>query len=333
MTDKPNLGWPQDQRDIEAREALQKEAKAFAAASEKFLLSDPELNGFELGWRAALEFISEGFTGTLSADYLIGHKDALDWAAQMATHTDPRTSDWYYDDPYELSKAISKGPDLSHYARPLASKMKGEPIADQPARAAIDGAIAYGRMGVNPPPAGHWLTEYWSVGQQLAELGKTSAWDNVTPVENRQKDNDSAARNGDGMATSIPEGILDALRFYANGSHFTMHDSSAWDTVSGEPPNFYEDESNTATVEDGSIAKLALRGKFFPDAEYKEPMVEGEVFAAAPEALRAAGVALSDAEIHSLWILSPPDEDGNDYVPFARAIESRILAKCKGEQS
>lgn len=219
------------------------------------------------------------------------------------------------------------------WAAALASKMKGEPIADQPARAAIDGAIAYGRMGVNPPPAGHWLTEYWSVGQQLAELGKTSAWDNVTPVENRQKDNDSAARNGDGMATSIPEGILDALRFYANGSHFTMHDSSAWDTVSGEPPNFYEDESNTATVEDGSIAKLALRGKFFPDAEYKEPMVEGEVFAAAPEALRAAGVALSDAEIHSLWILSPPDEDGNDYVPFARAIESRILAKCKGEQS
>ncbi|MFS2103583.1 hypothetical protein [Ralstonia sp. Ralssp135] len=48
---------------------------------------------------------------------------------------------------------------------------------------AVDGAIAYGRMGVNRPPDGHWLTEYWSIGQQLAELGKTSAWDNQTPVE------------------------------------------------------------------------------------------------------------------------------------------------------
>lgn len=58
-------------------------------------------------------------------------------------------------------------------------------IEDQDARAAIDGAIAFGRMGVNEPPAGHWLTEYWSIGRQLAELGKTSAWDNQTPVESR----------------------------------------------------------------------------------------------------------------------------------------------------
>ncbi|WP_240804924.1 hypothetical protein [Cupriavidus oxalaticus] len=58
-----------------------------------------------------------------------------------------------------------------------------EQIAQQDARFAIDGAIAYGRMGTNQPPAGHWLTEYWSIGQQLAELGKTSAWDNQTPVD------------------------------------------------------------------------------------------------------------------------------------------------------
>lgn len=59
-------------------------------------------------------------------------------------------------------------------------------IAEQDARYAIDGAIAYGRMGVNPPPAGHWLTEYWAIGQQLAELGKTSAWDNRTPVDSKE---------------------------------------------------------------------------------------------------------------------------------------------------
>jgi len=52
-----------------------------------------------------------------------------------------------------------------------------------------------------------------------------------------------------------------ALKFYADGEHFTLHDGSAWDTVSGEPMNFYEDESNTATVEDGSVAKLVLAGE------------------------------------------------------------------------
>ncbi|WP_216621292.1 DUF3850 domain-containing protein, partial [Cupriavidus necator] len=83
-------------------------------------------------------------------------------------------------------------------------------------------------------------------------------------------------------APKVPEGILDALRFYANGSHFILSDGTAWDTVSGEPPNFWCDEAGTATVEDGSVAKLALQGKFFTDQEYTEPAVEGEVFGAAP---------------------------------------------------
>jgi hypothetical protein len=52
--------------------------------------------------------------------------------------------------------------------------------------------------------------------------------------------------------------LRNALKFYADGNHFIVHDESAWDTVSGEPSNFYEDEANTATVEDGSIAKAAL---------------------------------------------------------------------------
>lgn len=56
-------------------------------------------------------------------------------------------------------------------------------ISEQDARFTIDGAIALGRIGANPPPAGHWLAEYWSIGQQLAALGKTSAWDNQTPVD------------------------------------------------------------------------------------------------------------------------------------------------------
>lgn len=54
--------------------------------------------------------------------------------------------------------------------------------------------------------------------------------------------------------------LREALQFYANGDHFTKHDPNAWDNVSGEPANLWEDEANTATVEDGSIARAALAG-------------------------------------------------------------------------
>jgi hypothetical protein len=57
------------------------------------------------------------------------------------------------------------------------------------------------------------------------------------------------------------ENMLKALRFYANGHHFGLSDPDAWDTVSGEPQNYYCDEAGTATVEDGSIAAAALRGE------------------------------------------------------------------------
>ncbi|SDX15768.1 hypothetical protein SAMN05518669_103426 [Variovorax sp. YR634] len=58
--------------------------------------------------------------------------------------------------------------------------------------------------------------------------------------------------------------LREALQFYADGNHFTQHQPDAWDTVSGEPSNFYEDESNTATVEDGSVAKMALAAQPCP---------------------------------------------------------------------
>lgn len=48
----------------------------------------------------------------LSLDYLQGHKDGLEWAAQMAEANHPQTGDWLYDDPVELAKAIRKGPDM-----------------------------------------------------------------------------------------------------------------------------------------------------------------------------------------------------------------------------
>lgn len=57
------------------------------------------------------------------------------------------------------------------------------------------------------------------------------------------------------------ENLRKALKFYADGEHFIKADDSAWDTVSGEPQNYWCDEAGTATVEDGSIARLALSGQ------------------------------------------------------------------------
>lgn len=55
----------------------------------------------------------------LPLDYLQGHKDGLEWAAQLAEANHPETGDWLYDDPIELAKAIRKGPDMPP-AQPVA---------------------------------------------------------------------------------------------------------------------------------------------------------------------------------------------------------------------
>lgn len=64
----------------------------------------------------------------LPLDYLQGHKDGLEWAAQLAEANHPETGDWLYDDPIELAKAIRKGPDM-----PTVSVVPGKwiPVSEQ----------------------------------------------------------------------------------------------------------------------------------------------------------------------------------------------------------
>lgn len=54
------------------------------------------------------------------------------------------------------------------------------------------------------------------------------------------------------------EALEKALRFYARKAHFSLSDADAWDTVSGEPQNYWCDDAGTATVEDGTVARAAL---------------------------------------------------------------------------
>ncbi|HHG0551826.1 TPA: DUF551 domain-containing protein [Klebsiella pneumoniae] len=62
----------------------------------------------------------------LPLDYLQGHKDGLEWAAQLAESNHPQTGDWLYDDPIELAKAIRKGPDMP----PVQPVEDSEPVAE-----------------------------------------------------------------------------------------------------------------------------------------------------------------------------------------------------------
>ncbi|MCF2762967.1 DUF551 domain-containing protein [Klebsiella pneumoniae] len=75
--------------------------------------------------RMALAAMDSSESVELPLDYLQGHKDGLEWAAQLAEANHPETGDWLYDDPIELSKAIRKGPDMS----PVQPVADSEPVA------------------------------------------------------------------------------------------------------------------------------------------------------------------------------------------------------------
>lgn len=90
------------------------EAVALVAALEKAQQMIDELEG-----RMALAAMDSSESVELPLDYLQGHKDGLEWAAQLAEANHPETGDWLYDDPIELAKAIRKGPDMPP-AQPVA---------------------------------------------------------------------------------------------------------------------------------------------------------------------------------------------------------------------
>lgn len=105
------------------------------------------------------------------------------------------------------------------------------------------------------------------VRERMTALHKPAvdkAWDQFqSAMEAPQQPAPSAA-----AATEV-ENLRKALQFYADKDHFNIADEGAWDTVSGEPQNYWCDEEGTATVEDGTIARLALAGhqiKFDADA-------------------------------------------------------------------
>ncbi|EHC2660501.1 hypothetical protein JTX50_001453 [Escherichia coli] len=72
--------------------------------------------GRTAGWNACraamLQAEPVSNSDELPLDYLQGHKDGLEWAAQLAEANHPQTGDWLYDDQIDLARAIRKGPDM-----------------------------------------------------------------------------------------------------------------------------------------------------------------------------------------------------------------------------
>ncbi|EEW1529801.1 hypothetical protein D9F89_12495 [Escherichia coli] len=73
-------------------------------------------HGKAVGWNAyraaMLQAEPVSNSDELPLDYLQGHKDGLEWAAQLAEANHPQTGDWLYDDKIDLARAIRKGPDM-----------------------------------------------------------------------------------------------------------------------------------------------------------------------------------------------------------------------------
>lgn len=76
-------------------------------------------HGKAVGWNAYRDAMLQAEpvsnSDELPLDYLQGHKDGLEWAAQQAEANHPQTGDWLYDDPIELARAIRKGPDIPEF--------------------------------------------------------------------------------------------------------------------------------------------------------------------------------------------------------------------------
>ena len=97
--------------------------------SRETLLNIIETDHVQCGEASALARMAlaamDSESGCLPLDYLQGHKDGLEWAAQLAEANHHETGDWLYDDPIELAKAIRKGPDMP----PVQPVADSEPVA------------------------------------------------------------------------------------------------------------------------------------------------------------------------------------------------------------
>lgn len=111
--------------------------------------------------------------------------------------------------------------------------------------------------------------------------------------------------------------VTTALKFYADGDHFLLADPDAWETCSGEPINFQHDAAGTASVEDGSIAKIAL-ARLVNAIEYTACVSDG----------LSVGMSQEEAEQHADCLSAAPVQHPDDAAVdrFAVAMKAKLAA-------
>ncbi|HHI3756729.1 TPA: DUF551 domain-containing protein [Klebsiella quasipneumoniae] len=131
-------------------------------------------------------------TVEMPLDYLQGHKDGLEWAAQLAEANHPETGDWLYDDPIELAKAIRKGPDMP----PVQPVADSEPVAWMH----NNNDLGVPAITTNPKIGHYWAAEFKGVEPlyRHAQPAKT-----VQPV--MFIDGDISSEDADKLAKVIRE--------------------------------------------------------------------------------------------------------------------------------
>ncbi|ENZ3701993.1 DUF551 domain-containing protein [Klebsiella quasipneumoniae] len=126
--------------------------------SRETLLNIIETDHVQCGEASALARMAlaamDSESGCLPLDYLQGHKDGLEWAAQLAEANHPETGDWLYDDPIELAKAIRKGPDMP----PVQPVADSEPDRN-PVLAYADSYRDMAKQGVESVPIWSVITD------------------------------------------------------------------------------------------------------------------------------------------------------------------------------
>lgn len=160
---------------------------AFESAREE-ILADLQLAELAL---AAMDSES----GCLPLDYLQGHKDGLEWAAQLAEANHPETGEWLYDDPIELAKAIRKGPDMP----PVQPVADSEPDRN-PVLAYADSYRDMAKQGVESVPIWSVITD---LERNIAPLYRHAQQPVVQPV--MFIDGDISTEDADKLAKVIRE--------------------------------------------------------------------------------------------------------------------------------
>lgn len=115
------------------------------------------------------------------------------------------------------------------------------------------------RMDV-PPREEYEMECYWAADLEQAKA-HNSCLDACEPIFTRLQAENAALQQRLNVADQRVDELESALKFYADKDHFHFDDPEKWDSVSGEAENLLWHEEDPAYIEDGSIARNALKVK------------------------------------------------------------------------